>query len=110
MSALTASTKRPAGSAGALLTAGAPQAVAGKTWRATKVMTSCTKATLPNNIVKVIPRVNHDVFQALVKGGIVRQKRKGFPKYIRCRGTLRNMLITQAASIPHQLSKNRDTR
>ena len=71
---------------------------------------SCTKTMLPKMTEKVMPRVNQEVFQALVKGGSVRQKRKGLPKYIRCRGTFMNMMMTQAASMPHQLLKKSETR
>jgi len=33
-----------------------------------------------NNMVKMIPRVNHEVFHLSVKGGTVRQNLNGFPK------------------------------
>ena len=41
-----------------------------------------------NTIEKNMPRASHDVFHALVNGGMARQKRSGRPRYTRCSGQL----------------------
>ena len=40
--------------------------------------TICTKPEARNTIVKNMPRANQEVFQALLNGGKLLQKRKGF--------------------------------
>ena len=42
--------------------------------------TICRKPAPVNTIEKNMPRASHEVFQALVNGGMARQKRSGRPR------------------------------
>ena len=64
--------------------------------------TICTKPAAVNTIEKNMPRANHDVFQALVNGGIARQKLRFRPRYRKCSGSLKSTMSTQPTTVVHQ--------
>ena len=52
---------------------------------------------------KNMPRANHEVFQALLNGGMARQKRQRFCRGTRkCRGSLKSTISTQPSTVAHQ--------
>ena len=64
--------------------------------------TICTKPTAVNTTEKNMPRANHDVFHALVNGGIARQKFRLRPRYRKCSGSLKITMRIQPTSVVHQ--------
>ena len=64
--------------------------------------TICTKPEAVNTIEKNIPLANHEVFQALVNGGIARQKFRFLPRYKKCSGSLKSTISAQPSTVAHQ--------
>ena len=64
--------------------------------------TICRNPVPVKTIEKNMPRASQDVFQALVNGGMARQKRSGRPRYTRWNGSLKSTMRTQPSTVAHQ--------